>query len=164
MDTNRLTNNPYVGLRPFEADDSLYFFDRREQTTELLELLHQSPFLAVVGSSGCGKSSLIRAGLIPALLGGFLVEERDHWQIVTTKPGDAPLKNLAVSLATTLHPDAIEAQSEALYQAIVEHTLRRCSTTSTATSGPIPICCCSSISSKKFLVSEGVRTKNNSSS
>jgi ABC-type sugar transport system ATPase subunit len=52
----------------------------------------------VVGSSGCGKSSLIRAGLIPALLGGFLVEERDVWQIAIMKPGDAPLRNLAAAL------------------------------------------------------------------
>ena len=90
--------NPYVGLRPFEQEDSLYFFGRREQTAELLEQLAPTHFLAVVGSSGCGKSSLIRAGLIPALLGGFLVEERDAWQIAIAKPGDAPLRNLAVAL------------------------------------------------------------------
>ena len=90
--------NPYVGLRPFEQEDSLYFFGRREQTMELLEQLSQTRFLAVVGSSGCGKSSLIRAGLIPALLGGFLVEERDTWQIAIMKPGDAPLRNLALAL------------------------------------------------------------------
>jgi HEAT repeat protein len=90
--------NPYIGLRPFEQEDSLYFFGRREQTMKLLEQLSQPHFLAVVGSSGCGKSSLIRAGLIPALLGGFLVEERDAWQIAIMKPGDAPLRNLAVAL------------------------------------------------------------------
>src|SRR5215510_10504127 len=65
---------------------------------ELLEQLSPTHFLAVVGSSGCGKSSLIRAGLIPALLGGFLVEERDAWQIAIMKPGDAPLRNLAAAL------------------------------------------------------------------
>ena len=98
MNPEPQATNPYVGLRPFEQEDSLYFFGRREQTVELLEQLAETHFLAVVGSSGCGKSSLIRAGLIPALLGGFLVEERDVWQIAIMKPGDAPLRNLAVAL------------------------------------------------------------------
>jgi tetratricopeptide (TPR) repeat protein len=110
-------DNPYVGLRPFESADSFYFFGRREQTAELLELLHGSRFLAVVGSSGCGKSSLIRAGLIPALLGGFLVEERDRWRVATAKPGDAPLRNLAGALAAAVG-DAGDAA--ALRQAMTE--------------------------------------------
>ena len=90
--------NPYVGLRPFFSDDSLYFFGRGQQTTELLEILHQQRFLGVVGSSGSGKSSLVHAGLLPKLLGGFLVQDRDRWRIVTMKPGDAPLANLAAAL------------------------------------------------------------------
>jgi excinuclease UvrABC ATPase subunit len=59
--------NPFVGLRPFENDESLLFFGRQAQTLELLQRLHNHHFVAVVGSSGSGKSSLIRAGLIPAL-------------------------------------------------------------------------------------------------
>ena len=49
--------NPYVGLRPFEHSDSLYFFGRRTQVADLLEQLHQTRFLAVVGSSGCVRSN-----------------------------------------------------------------------------------------------------------
>ena len=98
MKTALREGNPYVGLRPFEAEESLCFFGRREQTAELLRQLGTKRFLAVVGSSGCGKSSLIRAGLIPALLGGFLVEERDRWFVACMKPGDAPLHNLAAAL------------------------------------------------------------------
>jgi ABC-type Fe3+/spermidine/putrescine transport system ATPase subunit len=90
--------NPFVGLRPFESDESLLFFGRREQTIELLQHLHSARFLAVVGSSGCGKSSLIRAGLIPKLKAGLLVEDRDRWRIATMKPGDGPLGNLAAAL------------------------------------------------------------------
>jgi energy-coupling factor transporter ATP-binding protein EcfA2 len=90
--------NPFVGLRPFEASEGLLFFGRRDQTMELLERLHKTRFLSVVGSSGCGKSSLIRAGLIPKLKAGFLVEERDRWVIAAMKPGDAPLENLAASM------------------------------------------------------------------
>src|SRR5690242_13551524 len=94
-------NNPFVGLRPFRSDEGLLFFGRREQTLELLQQLQQSRFLSVVGSSGCGKPSLIRAGLIPKLEAGFLVEQRDQWRIATAKPGDAPLSNLAQSLIKT---------------------------------------------------------------
>ncbi|MCP5103347.1 MAG: hypothetical protein GY950_08210 [bacterium] len=90
--------NPFVGLRPFEAGDSLYYFGRGEQTGELLTGLHRTRFVAVVGSSGCGKSSLVRAGLIPNLEAGFLVQDRDKWHIAAMKPGDCPFYNLADAL------------------------------------------------------------------
>jgi WD40 repeat protein len=103
-----LRPNPYVGLRPFFAEDSLYFYGREQQIEELLDILRQHRFLGVVGSSGSGKSSLLRAGLLPSLLGGFLVPDsdrwrrdqwrRDRWRIVQMKPGDAPLVNLAGGL------------------------------------------------------------------
>jgi WD40 repeat protein/energy-coupling factor transporter ATP-binding protein EcfA2 len=91
--------NPFVGLRPFETDDSLLFFGRDGQIEELLERLHQTRFVAVVGSSGCGKSSLVRAGLIPALEAGFLVRDRDAWIVAKMKPGDRPIHNLASALS-----------------------------------------------------------------
>jgi hypothetical protein len=94
--------NPYVGLRPFEVSDSHLFFGRRAQTAELLEGLYRHRFLGVVGSSGCGKSSLIKAGLITALRGGFLIEDRDQWSIARLTPGDSPLENLASALADAL--------------------------------------------------------------
>ncbi len=90
--------NPYVGLRPFFLKDSLHFFGREAQTAELLAVLRQHRFLGVVGSSGSGKSSLVRAGLLPALFGGFLVGDRDRWRIVQIKPGDTPVRNLAAGL------------------------------------------------------------------
>ena len=92
--------NPFVGLRPYESRDSLYYFGRKEQTHALLKQLHAHRFVAVVGSSGCGKSSLVRAGLIPNLEAGFLVQDRDLWEIAAFKPGDAPLHNLAASLTS----------------------------------------------------------------
>lgn len=90
--------NPYVGLRPFETQHSGLFFGRRAQTAELLDALRRDRFLAVVGTSGCGKSSLVRAGLLPALRGGFLVAERDRWRVAAMKPGSVPLQNLAAAL------------------------------------------------------------------
>jgi hypothetical protein len=99
-----LRANPYVGLRPFFTDDSLYFFGRDQQISELLCILRQHRFLGVVGSSGSGKSSLVRAGLLPSLLGGFLVHDRDRWRTVQIKPGDAPIGNLASGLVAGMEP------------------------------------------------------------
>jgi energy-coupling factor transporter ATP-binding protein EcfA2 len=114
--------NPYVGLRPFDHADSLYFFGRRAQVSDLLQRLHETRFLAVVGSSGCGKSSLIRAGLIPALLGGFLVQDRDRWLIARMKPGggDGPIGNLALALCSMEGPEPKAEEVGDLAGAIVE--------------------------------------------
>jgi len=97
------TSNPFVGLRPFESDESLLFFGRQQQTLELLQRLHENHFVAVVGSSGSGKSSLIRAGLIPALKAGYLVDDRDRWMIAGFKPGQSPLNNFAAAILDQLN-------------------------------------------------------------
>lgn len=60
---------PYPGLRPFETDENFLFFGRDGQSNELLRRLRSKRFLAVVGPSGSGKSSLVRAGLLPDILG-----------------------------------------------------------------------------------------------
>ena len=113
--------NPFVGLRPYEAAENLLFFGRQQQVAELLRRLNDVRFVAVVGSSGCGKSSLVRAGLIPVLQAGFLVAERDIWYLATMKPGDAPLAHLAACLieaigaaGATLPPPQAEVQALAL--------------------------------------------------
>jgi hypothetical protein len=114
------TTNPYVGLRPFEMDESILFFGRNEQTLELLQRLHRHHFVAVVGSSGCGKSSLLRAGLIPALKAGYLVEDSDYWVIAIMKPGQSPLYNLAEGILQQINPAANEADVKLLIQKINE--------------------------------------------
>ena len=58
---------PYKGLLPFEPEDSELFFGREQLVENLIGRLRESPFLAVVGPSGSGKSSLVRAGVVPAL-------------------------------------------------------------------------------------------------
>ncbi|MBT8363549.1 MAG: pentapeptide repeat-containing protein [Deltaproteobacteria bacterium] len=115
MNRDIAVQNPFVGLRPFESRDSLYYFGRKEQTHALLKQLYAHRFVAVVGSSGCGKSSLVRAGLIPNLEAGFLVQDRDLWEIATFKPGDAPLYHLAASLASlTRSPETPETAENLL--------------------------------------------------
>lgn len=87
--------NPFPGLRPFGADEAHLFFGREEHVDELLEKLRSNRFVAVVGSSGSGKSSLVLAGLFPALDGGALGAE---WRIASLRPGRHPIANLARAL------------------------------------------------------------------
>ena len=116
--------NPYPGLRPFEADESDLFFGRETQTDELLRRLGRSRFVAVVGTSGSGKSSLVRAGLLPALRGGFLVASGSHWRIAVLRPGGTPIESLASALHAALYPDAGE---DRFAEEMLEITLRRSS-------------------------------------
>ncbi|MCY2992077.1 MAG: SUMF1/EgtB/PvdO family nonheme iron enzyme [Planctomycetota bacterium] len=86
---------PYPGLRPFQPPESPIFFGRARQTNEMLKRLERQRFLAVVGASGSGKSSLVRAGLLPALQDGYLRGVSSDWRFVIARPGVDPYGNLA---------------------------------------------------------------------
>jgi energy-coupling factor transporter ATP-binding protein EcfA2 len=94
-------DNPFVGLRAFGVADAGVFFGREAQVAKLLVRLRDTRFLATVGASGCGKSSLVLAGLIPALQRGAIEHAGDAWRIATMRPGAAPLEALASVLART---------------------------------------------------------------
>jgi len=123
-----ISTNPYVGLRPFDSKESLLFFGRNNQTLDLLQRLHEHHFVAVVGSSGSGKSSLVRAGLIPALKAGYLVEDSDKWHIAIMKPGQHPIYNLAESILQQLEskpePSVITALSDKIEEEGVDAILK----------------------------------------
>jgi WD40 repeat protein len=91
--------NPFPGLRPFSTEESHLFFGREGQSEIVLEYLGKNRFAAVTGASGSGKSSLIYCGLIPVLYGGFITEAGSKWKIMTTRPGNSPIENLANVLA-----------------------------------------------------------------
>jgi WD40 repeat protein/tetratricopeptide (TPR) repeat protein len=93
---------PYPGLRSFRSEERGIFFGREEQTDELLAHLEDARLLAVAGESGCGKSSLVRAGLIPALEAGFLSKGASHWRVATLRPENRPIHNLAWALIEAL--------------------------------------------------------------
>ena len=98
-----LPPRPYPGLRPFRTDEQAIFFGRRRQFVRMLNILKRQHFLAVVGTSGCGKSSLVKAGLLPELTNPrFRVGETDKdWVHVVARPGGGPYRNLAAKLAAT---------------------------------------------------------------
>ena len=93
--------NPYKGLRPFEEADAPDFFGREALTQQLLVRLGEggdlSRFLAIVGPSGSGKSSVVKAGLIPALRRGGLPNS-ENWFVVELLPGAHPLEELEAAL------------------------------------------------------------------
>ena len=95
MMADRPRRNPYPGLRAFEPDEAELFFGRERETDELRRRLRTMRFLAVVGSSGSGKSSLVRCGLIPSLHGGFMAGTGSSWRVAITRPGTDPIGGLA---------------------------------------------------------------------
>jgi len=98
--------NPYKGLRAFAEADASDFCGRDLMTAELLDAVAQHRLVGVVGPSGSGKSSLVRAGLLPALRAGR-VPGSDRWLITDLYPGVDPFVELATALlrVAVVHPD-----------------------------------------------------------
>ncbi len=88
---------PFRGLQVFDEEHASFFFGREVLTQHLVEQLRTDRFLAVIGPSGSGKSSLVRAGLMPQVRQDMLPVSRT-WPIVIMKPGSQPLDTLAARL------------------------------------------------------------------
>ena len=114
---------PFPGLRPFAFADRDYFFGRESQTYALYRLVEHGRFIAVVGSSGSGKSSLVLAGLCP------LLDEESHdpggprWVYLDMRPGACPLVRLAKALARLAPNDS--ADESARRRDRIEYRLRQ---------------------------------------
>jgi tetratricopeptide (TPR) repeat protein len=126
MSNERFTN-PFPGLRPFESTEDHLFFGRDGQSDELLRRLRRSRFLAVLGTSGSGKSSLVRAGMLPSLYGGLMTDAGSSWRVALFRPGHNPIGNLAKALSNpqVLGSGDDDGDEAALERTIVEATLRR---------------------------------------
>jgi hypothetical protein len=95
---------PYRGLLYFREEDAPFFFGREEAITQLVRTVQQHSLVAVVGASGSGKSSVVRAGLVPALR-----KSREQvWEVATFVPTDRPLYALAAVFMPLLEPDMSE--------------------------------------------------------
>lgn len=112
---------PYKGLQYFDEADAPHFLGREALTARLSERLRETRFLAVIGASGSGKSSLVRAGLVPALRQGKPLADgalppagSDQWLICVLTPTTHPLDALAVALLPDSEPAAVTALRDRL--------------------------------------------------
>ncbi len=108
---------PYRSLDAFTEDDVEFFFGRERVVQRLVESLRQEPrFLAVLGPSGSGKSSLVQAGLIPQLRKGA-VPGSDCWGVIVVRPADQPFSQLEAEGL----PDASEGLVKAVQAWLDQH-------------------------------------------
>jgi hypothetical protein len=91
--------NPFPGLRPFYDSEEHLFFGRESQIDTMVDKLAGTRFLAVVGTSGSGKSSLVNCGLKPALRRGLMASAGTSWRMAQFRPGGDPIKAMAHSLS-----------------------------------------------------------------
>jgi WD40 repeat protein len=104
---------PYVGLRAFRPDEGGWFFGRDADVQRVVEKLRTAGLVAVLGRSGVGKSSLVRAGVVPALAAGRVIPGSERWRVRLLRPTAAPLEELAAhvgDLRPDLSPTAILAE------------------------------------------------------
>ncbi|MBE2222031.1 MAG: HAMP domain-containing histidine kinase [Anaerolineae bacterium] len=95
---------PYRGLFPFYEMDAPNFYGREEFTEQLFSLVNQKPLVAVVGSSGSGKSSVVFAGLVPKF------KQTGNWLIASFRPGSRPFTALAAALLPYIEPDLTNSE------------------------------------------------------
>ena len=95
MAENTILDNPFPGLRGFDVEDASTFFGRADTVRELEEKLISNRFVTVLGNAGVGKSSVVRAGLLPALVSDISTQTDSRYSILIMRPGIDPIGNLA---------------------------------------------------------------------
>lgn len=93
----QLELGPFAGLRAFQEEDASRFFGRTRELGTLLSRLRETPLMATVGPSGVGKSSFLRAGVVPALK-----SSGEDWEVIVVRPGRSPLSALTDRLRPLL--------------------------------------------------------------
>lgn len=115
---------PYPGLRAFDRDEADLFFGRDGAVDDMVDRLAETRFLAVLGASGTGKSSLVKTGLLDGLELGLHPAGAD-WTICTFTPGGKPFRNLAESLFDVQGEDNLSDDARANRVSVLEDFLRR---------------------------------------
>ncbi|MFT5724726.1 MAG: energy-coupling factor transporter ATP-binding protein EcfA2 [Bacteroidia bacterium] len=110
-----LNENPFPGLRAFKGTESHLFFGREENISDVLAKLDHSHFVAVVGTSGTGKSSLIKAGVLPAIIAAQRGNDNDEWKVISISPGSSPIENLAKAVCQ--NQSLVSQSNAAAYEA-----------------------------------------------
>jgi CHASE2 domain-containing sensor protein len=94
----RLQGSPFRGLAPFDQSHASVFFGREIATARIIARLRSTSFLLIIGASGAGKSSLLRAGLLPRIVRPGVMPEVDIWRTALVLPGSDPAGRLADAL------------------------------------------------------------------
>jgi eukaryotic-like serine/threonine-protein kinase len=97
----RSDESPYAGLKSFQESDAHRFFGRARDVAAAVARLRDAPLLGIVGPSGVGKSSLVRAGVVPALKASG-----ESWSTLVVRPGRSPMAALAYALTPMLSTSA----------------------------------------------------------
>ena len=120
--------NPYKGLQAFDEADAADFFGRADLVDEILDRLRRDDLrgrlVLVVGGSGSGKSSVVRAGLLPSVRGGD-VPGSEQWFVTTMLPGSSPFKELAESLRRVAVVDVSGLAEQLAEDGGIDRVLRR---------------------------------------
>jgi Caspase domain len=101
---------PYPGIEPFSEAHADYFFGREDLIQDLAHKVKASPFCAVVGASSSGKTSLLRAGLMPALKNQATTDNSNAWSMKIITPGLHPMQSLAGAFVATEADDIAKAE------------------------------------------------------
>ena len=117
-----MSTEPFPGLRPFRRDEADIFFGRENVIDEMVARLDAYRFLAVTGTSGSGKSSLVFTGLLDALELGLLASAGSDWTIAQCRPGNRPLRALAESLIKSTEIERFDRDSLLLEAALSRGT------------------------------------------
>src|ERR1043165_617376 len=125
LDAIKAPTDPFPGLRPFEFEEIHLFFGRDGQVGKLIDKLSHPRFVAVTGTSGSGKSSLVRAGLLPALRSGLLRDAGSKCRIAVMRRGNDPIGNLAKVLNDPGVFGSDDPQNVSIQIAVAQATLRR---------------------------------------
>jgi hypothetical protein len=101
---------PFKGLASFDVEDAEVFFGRERLVAEMVARLAGAPLMGIVGPSGSGKSSALRAGLLAAVAGGVLPGS-ERWTLAVLRPGEHPLRALEQATADAAPPDRLSISS-----------------------------------------------------
>lgn len=100
MNQSGVSNNPFPGIRSFETHEAHLFYGREKQVDKIVSVLADTHFLALIGFSGSGKSSLIKAGVIPTI-SNSQIDKKNDWAITLLQPGEHAINSFAKAYTKT---------------------------------------------------------------